>query len=157
METMWSQDVLNYSNRLIKEIGYYGYANPEFKYDVRDGQLKLMEINGRISMSNSHALRCGLNIIESLYGEALNESVKSLERFEQNYSDNILWLVPVGDFMAVFKMFRNRTLSLPVYFKSLSGTGYIMEPINVCDPAVFLFEVYAIIRLACAKIIKKNQ
>jgi len=156
METMWSQDVLDYSNRLIKEIGYYGYANPEFKYDERDGRIKLMEINGRLSMSNSHALRCGLNIIESLYNEVLYGPIRSTTNFEQNYSDDILWWTPIGDLVAVFKMFRNGTLRVDEYLQSMRGAGYIMEPLNISDPAVFLNELSSILKQSFIKIIKKS-
>jgi predicted ATP-grasp superfamily ATP-dependent carboligase len=126
---------------LVKKIGYYGYANPEFKYDERDKQIKLMEINGRISMSNSHALRCGQNVIKSLYNEALNGPIHAKTLFQDNCFGKILWWVPITDFLSAYNMFRNGNLSLVEYFKSFRGKGFIAEPINIHDPAVFLNEM----------------
>jgi D-aspartate ligase len=152
MESMWSEDILYYSNRLIREIGYFGYANPEFKYDERDGSIKLMEINGRISMSNSHALRCGLNIIHTLYREVLEGPLKPQEVFEKNYQDHVLWWAPINDLFVAIKMFKNNTLRYGEYLKSIRGAGYILEPITLRDPMVFLFWLSSLLKKTFIKI-----
>lgn len=134
MESMWSDTVAEYSLKLVKKIGYFGYANPEFKLDLRDGQLKLMEINGRVTISNSHSLRCGINIPYVIYKEALEGPILSEKVFEKRYSDNILWWEPFSDFISSFRLFLDGRLTIQQYLKSISGTGYIIEPINWKDP-----------------------
>lgn len=47
--------------RLMQALNYTGYACTEFKRDRRDGQYKLMEINGRHNLSTLLAVRCGIN------------------------------------------------------------------------------------------------
>ncbi|MDD5371680.1 MAG: hypothetical protein PHQ40_21575, partial [Anaerolineaceae bacterium] len=47
--------------KILKEIGFYGYACTEFKLDPRDGVYKLMEVNGRHNLSALLAIRCGIN------------------------------------------------------------------------------------------------
>ena len=91
METMWSDEIMDLSHRLIKKIGYTGYANLEYKYDYRDGRMKFLEINGRISLSHTHALRCGINLPLLMYREALEGPLPSPARFERTYGEGILW------------------------------------------------------------------
>ena len=47
--------------RLMQALKYTGYACTEFKRDRRDGEYKLMEINGRHNLSTLLAVRCGIN------------------------------------------------------------------------------------------------
>lgn len=141
METMWSDDVLRYSLKLLKEIGYMGYANPEFKLDPRDGRLKLIEINGRISMSNSHALRCGINLPLNMYQEALKGPLHAQEEFRKTYSDNILWWYLSGDTLSSINALRNKEITAAEYIRSIVGKGYIIEPIKITDLRVATFSI----------------
>lgn len=53
--------LLQPGRRLMQALNYTGYACTEFKRDRRDGQYKLMEINGRHNLSTLLAVRCGIN------------------------------------------------------------------------------------------------
>lgn len=53
--------LLEPGRRLMQALNYTGYACTEFKRDRRDGQYKLMEINGRHNLSTLLAVRCGIN------------------------------------------------------------------------------------------------
>lgn len=134
MESMWSDEVLVYSLKLLKKIGYSGYANPEFKFDYRDGSLKLVEINGRISMSNSHALRCGINLPLLMYKEALEGPLPKQEEFIKTYPNNILWWYLTGDISSAISLLIKKKLTIREYLRSISGLGYIIEPWNLNDP-----------------------
>ena len=134
MESIWSEKVADYSIRILKKIGYIGYANPEFKLDPRDGQLKLMEINGRVTLSNSHSLRCGVNIPYAMYQEALNGPILPQNMLENRYPDKVLWWQILGDFISSFRLFWDGRLTIKEYLKSISGKGYIIEPFNWKDP-----------------------
>ena len=63
--------ILEYDERLketgelfLKTIGFNGVANTEFKYDSRDGQYKLMEINTRFGAWNYSTLYSGMNLMQ---------------------------------------------------------------------------------------------
>lgn len=133
----WSDDLLQYSLRIVKEIGYCGYAGVQFKLDERDGEYKFLEINGRFSLSNSLALRCGINLVYLIYQEAITGSVLPLQKFEQNYKTKVLWWNPLGDVKAI------KNLALykhPLrYIWSLIGRGYIIEPFSWRDPKPGLY------------------
>jgi len=157
METMWSGEVLEYSNRLIKEIGYWGYANPEYKYDARDGKIKLMEVNGRISMSNSHAFRCGLDVIGTLYRDALEGPLPRQETFEKNYPDDILWWLPAGDLATAARMFREGSLTVRQYVRSVLGKKRISEPINWRDPRPFVAMSASVLRTMVVRLWNRKR
>ena len=146
----WSDTVLDYSLKLLQKIGYYGYAGTQFKLDPRDGQFKLMEINGRISKSNSLAFKCGINLPYLMYEEALHGPLPPLEEYAQTYPDNILWWYPAKDFASVQ---RNKSFLKPYDFvKSLIGRGYIIEPMYWRDPYPGIFSLIDVFRGGFKKI-----
>jgi predicted ATP-grasp superfamily ATP-dependent carboligase len=68
-------DLLNKSLALLRELDWQGVAMLEFKQD-RDGQLKLMEINGRFWGSLQLAIDAGVNFPVLLYRLACGEHVQ---------------------------------------------------------------------------------
>lgn len=61
--------------RLFLETGYRGIFSAEFKHDQVDGTFKLLEVNCRPWWFIEFAARCGMNVAEMAYREALGESV----------------------------------------------------------------------------------
>ncbi|MGM0577094.1 MAG: hypothetical protein ACQEXJ_15320 [Myxococcota bacterium] len=47
--------------RLLRGIGYRGVGSAEFKRDLRDGSVRLIELNPRYWQQNGLAARCGVN------------------------------------------------------------------------------------------------
>lgn len=54
-------EVIEPGRRILRELGFSGYACTEFKRDPRNGVYKLMEVNGRHNLSTLLAVRCGIN------------------------------------------------------------------------------------------------
>ena len=54
-------DVIEPGRRILRAMGFSGFACTEFKQDARDGVWKLMEVNGRHNLSSMLAIRCGVN------------------------------------------------------------------------------------------------
>jgi D-aspartate ligase len=46
---------------LLARIGWRGVASVEYKLDARDGRYRLMEVNGRCTLTNALPTRCGIN------------------------------------------------------------------------------------------------
>jgi len=61
--------------KLLEEMNLYGIAEPEFKYDSRDGKYKLMEINLRSMMWHRVGNLSGVNIQYSQYLDAIGQEV----------------------------------------------------------------------------------
>ncbi len=149
----WSDEVLSYSLKLLKAIGYYGYAGTQFKLDPRNGKYTLMEINGRITMSNSIGLKCGINLPYLMYNEAINENTKVIINYEKFYPENIIWIYLAGD---ILSLIRNHLYLKPfTYIKSLIGKKYIIEPLSLYDPIPGLLSIILIPERLLKKAAKK--
>lgn len=68
--------------QLLTGIGYRGVFSAEFKLDARDGAFKLLEINSRPWWYVEFASRCGVDVCEMAYRDALSLSVPGVERYE---------------------------------------------------------------------------
>ena len=104
MENCWSETVLKQSLELIKELGYWGFANPEFKLDPRDGKYKLMEINGRVTMTNSHSLACGIDLALALYEDSLSVASERKFNFKPEIVHPVIWWDVFGDIACAIRL-----------------------------------------------------
>lgn len=69
-------DIIRVQGRtLLEGMDIYGIAEPEFKYDYRDGKYKLTEINLRSMMWHRVGNLSGVNIQYSQYLDALGKTV----------------------------------------------------------------------------------
>jgi predicted ATP-grasp superfamily ATP-dependent carboligase len=68
--------------RLFQHINYRGPFSAEFKRDSKDDVLKLLEVNVRPWWYVEFAARCGVNVCEMAYRDALNEPVDPVWRYE---------------------------------------------------------------------------
>ncbi len=69
--------------KLLEVMNLKGIAEPEFKYDSRDGKYKLMEINLRSMMWNRVGNLSGVNIQYTQYLDAIGEKVsKQVQNLE---------------------------------------------------------------------------
>ena len=154
METDWSETAIEYSNKLIKAIGYRGYANVEFKLDPLDQAIKLMEINGRVSKSNSHALLCNINLPLTMYNDATGAHLEPLIEFQCPYEKNIHWWYPLGDLGAIRLLRGNGEASWMDILKSLRGNKRIIEPFSLKDPYPGLSQIFSLASSVIRKVSK---
>jgi len=62
--------------KLIEKLDLFGFIEPEFKYDERDGQYKLMEINLRPMMWNRMGYLSGVKLHYAQWLDANNKQVE---------------------------------------------------------------------------------
>ena len=70
-------EVLDQGKTLLNGMDLKGIAEPEFKYDCRDGKYKLMEINLRSMMWNRVGYLSGVNLHYTQYVDAIGGEVPS--------------------------------------------------------------------------------
>ena len=95
--------VLHYDEKLhkigeefLKKVKFHGVANTEFKYDERDGEYKLMEINARFGAWNYSTLFSGINLMKIAIDDYNGEKYEG-EVFKKD-KDEYIWYNFMQDF-----------------------------------------------------------
>ena len=70
-EAVWVEEVVDQGLRLLREVGFHGISQVEFKRDPRDGVYKLMEINPRLWQWHGLAAACGVDLPRIAYRDLL--------------------------------------------------------------------------------------
>jgi D-aspartate ligase len=65
------------SERFLRSINYYGLVELEFKLDPRDGEYKLLDVNGRTWGYHTLGLGAGVDFPAMLYADQVGEQVVS--------------------------------------------------------------------------------
>lgn len=69
-------------DRLLAYLSYRGVLEAEFKYDARDGEFKLLEVNARPWSFIGFAALCGVDFTAMAYRDALGLAVEPVHRYE---------------------------------------------------------------------------
>ena len=93
-------------DRLFAHLSYRGVFEAEFKYDDRDGQFKLIEVNTRPWYFIGFAAECGVDLCEMAYWDALGVSVDPVTTYKEGR-----YCVVGGDRFACRELFRQGRLS----------------------------------------------
>jgi D-aspartate ligase len=75
-EARWDQAAVDGALRLLRELGFHGTSQVEYKRDPRDGSLRLMEVNARLWQWHSLAAACGVPLAVIAYRDALSLPVQ---------------------------------------------------------------------------------
>jgi predicted ATP-grasp superfamily ATP-dependent carboligase len=67
--------------RLLEHLGYRGVFSAEFKWDARDGQFKLLEVNPRAWWYVEYAAWCGVNVVQLAWLDALDKPVPDVTTY----------------------------------------------------------------------------
>lgn len=155
VESAWSEELLGYTKRLVKAVGYYGYVSVQYKMDANTGVFNLLEINGRISMSCSLAQKCGVNIPFLMYREAVGEDPPpAVKEFKQEYPDKVFWWLFPNDIFAYFR-YNKKFMGFLEYLGSFRGKGIIIEPFNWRDPMLGFSHLFGKLFPRFRKLLKK--
>jgi predicted ATP-grasp superfamily ATP-dependent carboligase len=87
-------EVVDLGRRVLRSFGLSGFSCTEFKFDDRDRQYKLMEINARPNMSGALSIACGVDFPHITYDDLSRNTVTS--RIEQ-YEEGIYWIDTLAD------------------------------------------------------------
>ncbi len=91
--TQWLPETAEAGERFLRGIGFRGMANVEFKRDLRDGQLKIIECNPRFTTAQELLVRCGIDAAFLIYCRLTGRPISMPESYRQNI---FLWY-PVRD------------------------------------------------------------
>jgi D-aspartate ligase len=91
--------LVDWGNEVLQEINYYGLVDVEFKFDPRDRQWKMIEINARTCMLNSISTVSGIDFEFSAYRDAIGKPLSSIGPAEMD----VCWTETHKDFASAIK------------------------------------------------------
>lgn len=120
-ETVNRPDIVADCKILLKEIEWRGYADIDLIEDTRDGKIKIMEINPRITGSVKICFEAGVNFAKMIVDDYLKKEVKPQfevkHKFLRYIHTDILW----------FLKSKNRFSCKPSWFSFKNTTDQIFS------------------------------
>ncbi len=105
------------TTEFMKAIGYRGILDIGYRYDRRDGQYKVLDVNPRIGCTfRLFTATNGMDVARALYLDMTGQPVTPSQA-----ADGRKWLVEDFDLLSALRSLRDRTLNLKDYVRSLRG------------------------------------
>jgi D-aspartate ligase len=135
--TDWIPEVADLGRRLLTHVGLQGLGNVEFKRDVRDGQLKVIEINARFTAANPLLVASGYDLGLYVYNRLIGRAQPSL--MGKPYPAGLHMWYPANDAKAFLELRREGRLTFPRWVGSLLHRQ-ILPYFRWYDPAPSIVE-----------------
>jgi D-aspartate ligase len=113
--TTWDPEVAEAGLRFFQGAGLRGIANVEFRRDSRDGTLKLIECNARLTAANEQVRLAGLDIALLAYSRVTGTPGPELRPYKVGVP---LWH-PIEDFRAMLRYRARGELTFGRWVRSL--------------------------------------
>jgi D-aspartate ligase len=103
--------------RFMKEIGYRGVLDLGYRYDKRDGQYKVLDINPRVGATfRLFVSPNGMDVVRAAYLDLTGQQVP-----DSRTDVGRKWLVEDRDFMSCLRYLRDKNLTAADWLKSFEG------------------------------------
>ncbi len=116
MEACWSQEIADLSIDLIRRLGYTGICGSEYKWDERDDQWKLIEVNTRPTLWFSLTRAAGVDVIWDAYCDLVGQPNPVHANCQD---DSMRWQLPVRDLVSGLHFLRKGTLSFGGFLRTV--------------------------------------
>ncbi len=114
--TDWLPETAAAGERFFAHMGFRGLGNIEFKYDERDGRLKVIEVNARFTATQELAVAAGAPLDLIVYCDLTGQVPPRFETFEE---DLRFWY-PLRDFLSFLELRRMGELTFWGWVKSVA-------------------------------------
>ena len=105
------------TTEFMKAIGYHGILDIGYRYDRRDGQYKVLDVNPRIGCTfRLFTATNGMDVARALYLDMTGQSVTPSRAAEGRK-----WIVEDFDLFSALRSGRDRTLKVTDWMRSLRG------------------------------------
>ena len=129
------RDAAENLERFLRDIGYRGMFSAEFKLDRRDGRLKFIEVNTRVWGDMGLALRCGVDVVQMAYKDALGEDVQPV----LDYKVGQHWINLHRDRVVARDLIRDRQLTWGAFGRSWMRASF--DLLSLSDPGPALWDL----------------
>lgn len=106
--TEWDEEIADMGLKFFKGINFRGLGNIEFKRDLRDNQLKVIECNPRFTAAQEMFVRSGLDISVIIY----NHLVGAPFSIPNSYKQHLRFWWPEEDFRAYLQLRKKGEITL---------------------------------------------
>lgn len=113
--TDWNPEVAELGLRFFQGIGYYGMGAVEFKRDPRDGVLKLMECNARLTTATEVLRQSGFDIALFIYNRLTGRPLPPMGEYRRG----VRLIRPVRDYLSFRNAHRRGLLTWRQYLRSV--------------------------------------
>ncbi|MDQ7066331.1 MAG: carboxylate--amine ligase [candidate division KSB1 bacterium] len=113
--TEWDEEIAELGQTFFRGIHFRGLGNIEFKRDLRDGLLKVIECNPRFTAAQELLARSGMDAAKIIYNAIVGKPVPNVESYRQKLH---FWY-PVRDFRAFLQLRRRGELTFAEWLKSI--------------------------------------
>jgi D-aspartate ligase len=153
-QSEWLPETAEMGRRMFDGIGWQGIGNVEFKRDTRDGQLKIIEVNGRLTAGHPLVTRGGAPIDVIIYCHLTGQELPHFE----SYSQTLRQWDPLRDFMAFLQLRRAGELGFRGWLRSIFAQKIILPYFCFDDPRPGLSEAGAMMaKLARAPLTMRQR
>ena len=131
--TEWLPKTAEMGYRFFSSMGFKGMGNIEFKTDLQDGQLKVIECNARFTGAQELVTRSGMDMALIIY----NYLTAAAKPKATGYLDNITLWLPLDDFDSFRSLRKRGELTFIQWFKSIFRT-HVFCYFDWRDPGPFI-------------------
>jgi D-aspartate ligase len=113
----WNDTVATAAQLLVREVRYQGIVDMGFRFDARDGNYKLLDVNPR--MGSTFRLFTGANGLDVVRAEYLDLTGQTVPRTRA--SDGRRWIVEPYDLLTSAQIGREGALTVGDWLRSMRG------------------------------------
>ena len=146
----WMPETAEMGKRFFQGIGFRGMGHIEFKHDLRDGKLKIIECNPRFSAAQAIATKSGLDMPYIIYCHLTGRELPK----DRSYKEGVRrWLV-LHDVFAFKELKGLGEITFVEWLKSINGPPLVFPYFSVTDPMPFFARLWSDVSEVAARKIK---
>jgi D-aspartate ligase len=142
-QSIWLPETAAMGRKLFDMIGWQGIGNVEFKRDMRDGQLKIIEVNGRFTAAQRLITEAGAPIDLIVYCHLTGQPQPHFD----SYSQTKLFWYPLRDFFAFLQMRRAGQITFAEWLRSLDVRSLLLSVASWRDPLPSMVLAWSSLRI----------
>ncbi len=141
--SIWLPETADMGRKLFDGIKWQGIGNVEFKRDLRDGKLKIIEVNGRFTAAQRLITEAGAPIDLILYCSLTNQTMPTFD----GYSQSLSFWYPLRDFLAFLQMRRAGQITFAGWLCSLQVGSLLLPLASWRDPIPSIVLAWSSLRI----------
>lgn len=139
--TIYDDEILTESLEVVDSLNLCGLINIQFKRDTRTGNLRLIEIECRLSVSNFLGPASGMNLARLYYYDLVGKPYPIPERYETG----VKYFDLLRDIKAYFQYRKQDDLSFKEWLQSYQGK-FVCNGYRLSDPYPVVMDLWFILR-----------